>query len=191
MRFTATPIEQAFIVDVDAIADSRGYFARTFCAAEFAGLGLKAEFVQSSLCYNREAGTLRGLHFQSQPQAEFKLVSCLAGSIFDVIVDLRPGSSSRGQWFGVELSAASHRSIYVPGDCAHGFITLTDDAVVSYHMNEAFVPELARGLAWDDPALAIAWPRCPSVLSDRDAAQPSLGEVLAEVAEARRRAGLD
>jgi dTDP-4-dehydrorhamnose 3,5-epimerase len=191
MRFTGTPIEQAFIVDIEAAPDSRGYFARTFCAAEFARQGLEAEFVQSSLCYNRAAGTLRGLHFQSQPHAESKLVSCLAGAVFDVIVDLRPHSPSRGQWFGVELTATSHRALYVPGDCAHGFMTLTDDAVVSYQMSEAFVPELARGLAWNDAALAIAWPRYPAVLSDRDMSLPSLAIVLEDVAEARQQAGLD
>ena len=191
MKFLPTSIDGAYVVEIEPAGDSRGFFARTFCAREFAEQGLETVFVQSSVALNRQALTLRGLHFQSQPHPEVKLVSCRAGKLYDVIADLRPHSPTRGRWFAVELSAENKRSLYVPGDCAHGFLTLVDDTEVQYHMNSYYVPELARGVHWNDPDLAIAWPEAPRHLSDRDRTLPPLSEVLADVAASRRRAGLD
>lgn len=178
MKFSATPLPGAFVIDIDALKDARGFFARTVCTDEFATQGLNGHFVQQSVSFNHRAGTLRGLHYQATPHEEEKLVRVTRGAIFDVIVDLRRASPAFGRWFGIELSAANHRQLYIPGGMAHGFQTLEDDTEVLYEMSVAFHPESARGLRWDDPQLGIAWPACPArIFSERDQSLPLFSEL--------------
>jgi dTDP-4-dehydrorhamnose 3,5-epimerase len=178
MRFSATALAGAFLIDIDPVEDERGLFARTMCADDFAAHGLNASWVQQSVSWNRRAGTLRGLHFQCAPDAEIKLVRVTRGAIFDVIVDLRPGSASYGKTFHTELSAANRRQMYIPAGMAHGFQSLTDDTEVLYQMSAPFRAASARGLRWDDAALAIPWPACAAgaarTISDNDRAWPLL-----------------
>lgn len=175
MIFTATPLEGAFVVDIDRLGDPRGFFARTFCAREFEAQGLASAFVQSSISYNAEAGTLRGMHFQRAPAEETKLVACIQGAIWDVIVDFRAGSPTYLKSFGVELSAENRRQLYVPRGFAHGFQTLAPDTVVAYMIDEFFTPGVGAGLRFDDPALGLDWPRPITTMSDKDRAWPLLG----------------
>jgi dTDP-4-dehydrorhamnose 3,5-epimerase len=174
--FEESPLRGAYLIDMTPVVDERGYFARTFCAEEFAAHGLGAVVSQCSVSFNPKRGTLRGMHFQAAPHDEQKLVRCVSGGIFDVIVDLRPDSPTRRHWFGVELTAVNRRSIYIPRGFAHGFITLTDAAEVFYSMSAPHVAGAARGLRWSDPALDIRWPLQPLVISARDAAYPLLDE---------------
>jgi dTDP-4-dehydrorhamnose 3,5-epimerase len=155
-----------------AHADARGSFTRTFCAEAFAATGFRP--LQTSLSHNHHRHTLRGMHVQVPPHAEAKLVRCLAGAILDVAVDLRPGSPTRLRHVALELSAACANALLIPRGFAHGFLTLTDDALVEYMIDAPFVPEAASGLRFDDPALGIAWPATPAVLSERDRAWPLL-----------------
>lgn len=168
MEFVATPIAGAVLVRQQRQLDERGYFARTFCAREFSKQVLVDRFVQSSVSYNEQRGTLRGMHWSVSPHEETKLVSCLSGTIHDVIADLRPDSSTRGRWTAFELSAASGDALYIPAGVAHGFLTLTPHAVVSYEISAYFEPTASRGFRFDDPTLAIEWPFSPSVVSQRD-----------------------
>lgn len=170
MNFVGTPLPGVFIVEIEPIEDERGFFARTFCAQEFAARGLCPQFAQVSVSYNARAGTLRGMHYQAQPDAEAKLVRCTRGAIYDVALDLRRGTSTFGKWHAVELSAANHRALYVPEGCAHGFQTLLDDSEVLYQISAPFKPGAARGVRWDDPAFGIAWPPAQRTVSGRDAA---------------------
>lgn len=174
MRFSATPLPGAWVVDLDLIGDSRGWFARTFDMQEFARRGLEAAVVQCNASYNAHRGTLRGLHYQADPHGEPKLVRCVRGAIYDVGVDLRPESPAYRRWHAVELSADNRRSLYLPSGVAHGFQTLTDDVEVLYQMGSTYVPEAARGVRWDDPAFAIEWPTVEGerIISDRDRAYP-------------------
>ncbi|MGH7286854.1 MAG: dTDP-4-dehydrorhamnose 3,5-epimerase family protein, partial [Myxococcota bacterium] len=151
MMFHTTPLADACVVELDPHVDERGLFARSFCAREFAAQGLPTHYPQANISWNREAHTLRGLHWQAAPHAEAKLVRCTAGAIHDVIVDLRRGSPTCLGWFGIELSASNRKALYVPEGFAHGFLTLTDESEVSYWMSESFAPEAARGLRFDDP----------------------------------------
>ncbi len=170
MRILGTALEGAKIVELEPIEDERGFFARSFCRREFEAAGLDSCVAQCNLSFNRRRGTLRGMHFQREPHAEAKLVRCTQGAIYDVILDLRPRSSSYLRWVAVELSAANRRALYAPQGVAHGFQTLTDDAEVLYQMSEPYVPEAAAGVRWNDPAFGIAWPIADPVLSARDAA---------------------
>lgn len=172
MDFTPAGLEGAYLVDAPTFADDRGHFRRTFDADAFAARGLSARVSQSSVSYNHRRGTLRGMHYQVPPRAEAKLVRCSAGAIYDVIVDLRPGSPTHRRWVGVELSAADGRLLYVPEGCAHGFLTLEDRTEVAYQISGAYSPDHARGVRWDDPAFAITWPFAPSVIADKDRAHP-------------------
>jgi dTDP-4-dehydrorhamnose 3,5-epimerase len=149
--------------------DERGFFARSWCREEFEAHGLDATVVQTSISYNRLRGTLRGMHYQVDPAPEGKLVRCVRGSIYDVIVDLRRGSSTYLQWAGVELSGANHRMLYIPPYLAHGFITLEDDTEVHYQMTAFHAPDCARGARYDDPAFAIEWPIPVQVIAPKDA----------------------
>lgn len=169
MKFAATPIPGVVVVTAEPAEDERGVFARTFCAAEFAAHGLILPVVQCNTSWNRRRGTLRGLHHQAEPHAEPKLVRCTQGRVWDVAVDLRRDSPAFRGWFGVELSAAARNALYVPAGCAHGFLTREDGCEVFYQMGESYRPELARGVRWNDPAFAIAWPFAPEVISERDA----------------------
>jgi dTDP-4-dehydrorhamnose 3,5-epimerase len=173
MIFTETPLPGAYLLDVEAREDERGFFARTFCAREFCERGLKPEFVQCSVSYNTRKGTLRGMHWQAAPHGEGKLVRCTRGAIFDVIIDLRPDSPAFKRWFSVELTDTNRRQLYIPEGCAHGFQTLADGTEVFYQMTEFHVPESARGLRWNDPTFNIAWPDTPHrIMHPRDAAYP-------------------
>jgi len=174
VRFVETALPGAFVIEVEPNADERGLFARTFCGEAFAARGLSSRFVQCSTSYNARAGTLRGMHWQDPPHAEAKLVRCTAGAIFDAIVDLRPGSPTRGRWLAVELSAATRRMLYVPEGFAHGFQTLRDASEVFYQMTRPFAPAAARGFRWDDPSVGIDWPLPPGAMSTRDRELPAL-----------------
>jgi dTDP-4-dehydrorhamnose 3,5-epimerase len=175
MRFGETPIAGAWVVDVEPSSDERGLFARTFDADLFAERGLSSSFPQCSTSFNHRAGTLRGLHYQAEPHAECKLVRCTAGAVFDVMVDLRPGSPTNARWYGLELSAADRRAVYVPRGVAHGFQTLVDGSELLYLIDTPYEPAAARGVRWDDPAVGIEWPEPPGgerVISERDRAFP-------------------
>jgi dTDP-4-dehydrorhamnose 3,5-epimerase len=175
MIFTETPLAGAFIVDIEPNCDERGLFARTFCAQEFAELGLNMADLECSVSVNQSTGTLRGMHYQAPPYEEAKLVRCTSGAIYDVIVDIRTGSPSYGRWFGAELTAANRRALFAPKGFAHGFITLSDGSEVFYMIGAQHAPAYARGFRWDDPKVGIAWPLAPAVMSARDAAYQALG----------------
>jgi dTDP-4-dehydrorhamnose 3,5-epimerase len=176
MRFTALPIPGAFRIEIEPLSDSRGFFARTFCANEFAAHGLVTDFVQRSVSFNARKGTLRGLHYQGAPHAETKIVRCVAGAAFDVLVDLRRSSPSFGRWHGEVISAENRIMLYIPEGCAHGFQTLTDATELYYEITPAYVAEAGRGVAFDDPEIGIAWPLADSVMSDADRARPRFAE---------------
>ncbi|WP_029008333.1 dTDP-4-dehydrorhamnose 3,5-epimerase [Azospirillum halopraeferens] len=180
MIFEPTPLAGAFLLQPVPHHDERGFFARSYCRREFEEHGLNPDIAQCSISHNRLRGTLRGLHYQAAPCPEVKLVRCTRGALFDVIVDLRPGSPDRGRWFGAELTAANGFALYIPAGFAHGFVTLADDTEAYYQISAFFEPELARGVRWDDPDLAIAWPIEPSVISARDRALPCLAEAPAD-----------
>ena len=171
MIFEATPLAGAFVIVPEPIPDTRGFFARLFCAETFAQHGLNPHLDQISMSHNTRAGIVRGLHLQRPPHAEAKLVRVTAGAIFDVAVDLRAGSPTYGRWYGTELSAENRRQLYIPEGFAHGFQTLSEVAEVAYHISTAYAPTHVDGLRWDDPDLAIRWPAPDAaVLSERDAA---------------------
>ncbi len=176
MLFQETKLGGAYVVELEKRFDARGFFARAFCEREFAEHGLPTRFPQCNLSRNLHAATLRGMHYQAAPYRETKLVRCVAGAIYDVIVDLRPSSPTRLGWVGVELSAHEGRALFIPEGFAHGFITLTDAVDVFYQMGEFYQPDAARGLRWNDPRLGIEWPRSPAVISERDATYPDFDE---------------
>jgi dTDP-4-dehydrorhamnose 3,5-epimerase len=168
--FSRTPLDGAWIVDLELRADDRGFFARTFCAREFEAQGIPAGMVQANVSWNHTKGTLRGMHYQVEPATEPKLVRCIRGAIQDVIVDMRPESPTFLQHISVNLSADNRRSLYVPPMFAHGYLTLADDTEVSYQVGEFYTPGYERGLRYDDPTLGISWQASVSVISDKDTA---------------------
>ena len=168
MLFHRTPLQGAWLIEAEPHLDERGWFARTFCEAEFAEHGLQHHFVQHSRSSSKRAGTLRGMHFQTAPYAEEKLVSCVCGAIFDVIFDMRVNSSSYQQVFSVELSAANGRQLYIPKGVAHGFQALTDSVAVNYMISEFYAPNHSSGFRYDDPALKVEWPMTVTQISDKD-----------------------
>jgi dTDP-4-dehydrorhamnose 3,5-epimerase len=173
--FAETRLQGAFTIDPELIQDERGFFARIWDGEELARRGLVSRATQSSIAYNRAAGTLRGLHFQHPPFAETKLVRCARGAIYDVIVDLRPDSATFLEWVAVELTAENRRTLYVPEQFAHGYQTLSDDTEVWYQMSAPYAPDAAGGLRWDDPRLAIEWPTAERrVISERDRGWPDV-----------------
>ncbi len=172
MIFTEAALKGAFIIDPEPASDERGMFARVWCEKEFERHGLSARWVQSSISVNRRKGTLRGMHYQVAPNQEVKLVRCTAGAIYDVIVDLRPTSLTYRQHVGLTLTADNHRSLYIPEQFAHGFLTLQDNSEVSYHISEFYAPSSARGIRWDDPLLQITWPEPVVIVSEKDQAWP-------------------
>ncbi len=174
MRFVETPLNGAWVLELELLADQRGWFSRTFDAEQFAARGLEPAVAQCNVSFNARAGTLRGMHYQAEPHGESKLVRCVRGAIFDVAVDLRAGSPTRCRWHGVELSAENRLAFYIPPGLAHGFQTLTDDAEVLYQMGHHYVPEAARGVRWDDPAFAIEWPEpaAARTISEKDGGYP-------------------
>jgi dTDP-4-dehydrorhamnose 3,5-epimerase len=169
VKFHATRLPGAYVVELEPHADERGFFARAFCEREFAAHGLPTRFPQCNLSRNERTGTLRGMHFQDAACPEAKLVRAVTGAIYDVIVDLRPTSPTFLRSFGVELSAENARALYVPEHFAHGFVTTQERTDVYYHMSEFFRPEGARGFRWNDPQVAIQWPIVPTVIAERDA----------------------
>jgi dTDP-4-dehydrorhamnose 3,5-epimerase len=177
MKFTPAEIDGVWIVDLEPIEDERGFFARTFCADEFTSHGLDPTVAQCNVSLTRTAGTVRGLHYQVEPAAETKLVRCVRGAIFDVAVDVRPESPTRHRHVAVELSAVNRRALYIPVGFAHGFQTLVDDTEVEYQMGAPYTPGTDRGVRYDDPVLAIAWPLPVGNVSDRDRAWPLLPDV--------------
>ncbi|HEX4210262.1 MAG TPA: dTDP-4-dehydrorhamnose 3,5-epimerase [Candidatus Binataceae bacterium] len=172
MKFLETLLPGALIIEPEPQSDARGMFVRTFCAEEFAAHGLELPIAQCSSSFNRRSGTLRGMHFQSAPFEETKLVRCTAGAIHDIILDLRPTSPSFCRWTIVELSAANRRMVYIPPGIAHGFQTLMDASEVFYQISKPYAPEHARGVRWNDPIFAISWPLHDPILSDRDRSYP-------------------
>jgi dTDP-4-dehydrorhamnose 3,5-epimerase len=175
MRFLDTGLAGAFLLEPERREDERGFFARTWCHDEAAAHGIRVNWVQCNVSFNRRQGTLRGLHYQAPPFEEAKLVRCTMGAIFDVLVDLRPGSPTYRRWVGFELTADNRRMLYVPAGFAHGFQTLADDTEVFYQMSAFYRAEAARGVRWDDPALGIIWPPCGRrILSPRDLGYPDL-----------------
>jgi dTDP-4-dehydrorhamnose 3,5-epimerase len=172
MKFLATRIAGAYVIELEPHCDDRGFFIRTFCQREFEEHGLPGHFVQCNLSFSARAGTLRGMHYQTAPFAEAKLVRCVAGAIYDVLVDIRPDSGTYGQWLGETLSADNQRMLYIPEGCAHGFLTLADNTEVSYQMSNFYRPDHACGFRWDDPRFAIPWPREPAVMALRDRTYP-------------------
>jgi dTDP-4-dehydrorhamnose 3,5-epimerase len=175
VNFRRTAVEGVWVVEPELFEDERGFFARTWDAGEFAARGIEAHPVQTSVSYNRARGTLRGMHYQAPPHEETKLVRCTAGRIFDVAVDLRPDSATFTGWVGVELSAENRLQLVVPRGCAHGYLTLTDDAEIAYHISAPHAAEAARGVRHDDPAFGIEWPDRVVVINERDASYPDFG----------------
>ena len=175
MIFTESPIPGVFTIDPQILQDDRGFFARGFCSNEFKEQGLEEIYVQCNLSYNKSRGTTRGMHFQKTPHEEVKLVRCISGAIFDVVVDFRKDSPTYLQWFGAELSAENRRMLYVPRGFAHGYQTLTDDAEVFYHVSEFYTPGAEGGLRWNDTKLGIKWPiQETDQISEKDASWPLL-----------------
>lgn len=172
MIFHELPIAGAFVLDLERREDERGFFARTFCRDELASRGLRSDLVQCSVSFNRRRGTLRGMHLQVAPFEEVKLVSCIRGAIYDVIVDLRRHSRTFSKWTAVELTGDNLRTLYVPEGCAHGFQTLADDTLVSYQMTERFSADHARGVRYNDPAFDIDWPEGERTIAPKDLTWP-------------------
>ena len=168
MVFTETKLPGVFILDLELKQDERGFFARAWCQEEFEAHGLNTKLVQMNVGFSTRQGTLRGLHFQRDPWAEAKLVRCTMGAIFDVVVDLRPGSPTSRQWFGIELSQANRRMLYSPEGFAHGYQALTDNAEMYYLTTQFFAPDYATGVRYDDPAFGIVWPTNVTVISPKD-----------------------
>jgi dTDP-4-dehydrorhamnose 3,5-epimerase len=168
MRFVSLEINGLFLIEPEANYDHRGFFARTYCRDTFLQKGLQADFDQCSISFNLKRGTVRGLHFQKEPFSEVKLIRCLSGAVFDVVVDLRIQSNTYLKWVGVELTANHRKQLYVPKGCAHGFQTLCDDTEVFYQISQKHVPESASGVRFDDPLFGIQWPIPEKNLSERD-----------------------
>jgi dTDP-4-dehydrorhamnose 3,5-epimerase len=177
MIFSSALINGVHQIELELRQDERGFLARTYCAEEFRAAGLNTTWPQCNLTLTHQRGMLRGLHFQADPRPEIKLIRCAAGAIFDVLVDVRQASPTYGRWESFELTAANRRQLYVPAGIAHGFQCLTDHCEVFYQMSEVFVPDLARGLRWDDPEVAIPWPLPDPRMSDRDRTLPTLREL--------------
>lgn len=172
MTFTETKLKGAYIIELKKLEDDRGFFSRSFDKGLWEQHGLKADILQSNISRNKYKGTLRGLHMQLAPHAETKLVRCTRGSIFDVIVDVRPGSETFKQWIGVELTGDNYRMLYVPEGFAHSYITLEDDSEVLYNVTEVYTPGAEKGYRWNDPAFGIEWPIEPLIISPKDQAYP-------------------
>jgi dTDP-4-dehydrorhamnose 3,5-epimerase len=172
MRFTPVKVKGAFVIEPDTLTDKRGYFSRIWCQREWETQGLNPRLVQCSESFNRKKGTLRGMHYQAAPHEETKLVRCIAGSIFDAIIDLRPHSPTFRQHFSVVLSAENRAMLYVPAGCAHGFQTIEDNTVVLYQMSEFYCSECARGVRWNDPEFGLHWPEDDRTMVERDRDYP-------------------
>jgi dTDP-4-dehydrorhamnose 3,5-epimerase len=172
MRFTLTSLQPAMTIDLEPIRDQRGFFARAFCAREFKDHGLNFTFVQSNMSFSPTKGTLRGIHYQVEPHREAKVVRCIAGAIYDVLVDLRVDSPTFLRWLGIELSSVNRTMAYIPEGFGHGYMTLADNTEILYQVSEFYSPDHERGVRWNDPTLRIQWPFAPAVISSKDANLP-------------------
>ena len=181
MHFFETKLKGAFIIDIERREDSRGFFARVFCQREYQEHGLKPVIAQANIAFNKRRGTLRGMHFQFPPAAETKVVRCTRGAILDIIVDLRPESATYLEHVAVELTAASHRALYVPERFAHGYQVLADDTETSYQVGEFYTPEVESGLLYNDPRLGLTWPLPVAEISPKDAGWKPLAEIEPEL----------
>ena len=175
MIFTELDLAGAYVLDLERREDERGFFARAWCANELAEHGLETRLVQANVAFNRLKGTVRGMHMQEPPHAEVKLIRATRGAVYDVIVDVRPGSPTRGRWAGVELSAANGRALYVPEGFAHGYQTLVDGAELLYSTSAVYAPDSACGVRYDDPRFGIRWLLPVSRISDQDRTWPDFG----------------
>ena len=169
-----TKLKGSYIIDIDQIVDERGFFARSFDEEIFSNLGLSSNFVQCNISFNKKKGTLRGLHFQEKPNSESKLVRCTKGKVFEVLVDIRPDSSTYRKWVSVILSSENRKMIFVPDGFALGFQTLEDDTELFYQMSQYYEPNSSRGIIWNDPCLKIPWPLNPTIISKKDQTLPLL-----------------
>jgi len=172
MRFTELGLKGAFLIEIEPVSDERGFFARCWSRDDLAAHGLQDDLPECNLSFNARRGTLRGLHYQAAPFEQAKLVRCTRGAIYDVIVDLRAGSSTQGRWEAVEITMENHRLVYVPAGFAHGFLTLCDSTEVAYQMTGNYASAHARGIRWDDPSIGVTWPMAPTVISTRDRSYP-------------------
>ena len=172
MIFIETALKGAVLIEPEKHKDERGFFARTWCSKEMAAQGLNAHLSQCNISFNRKKGTLRGMHFQAPPYAEAKLVRCTAGSVYDVIIDIRAESATFKQWYAIELSAANYKMLYIPKNFAHGFLTLENNTEVFYQMSEFYHPDHARGIRWNDAAFSVKWPAEISLISEKDQSYP-------------------
>lgn len=177
MRIVDTDIKGVVCVELEEHRDDRGFFARQWCARELSDAGFTGRIAQANVCFNPRKGTLRGMHWQMAPHAETKFVRCTRGAIYDVVVDLRPDSCTRGGWIGRELTQDNRVMLCVPPLCAHGYLTLSDDAEILYLVSEFYAPAAECGIRYDDPRVAIRWPFEPVLVSDKDRAWPALGAV--------------
>ena len=168
MIFIEIQLKGAFLIELQRLEDERGFFARSWCKREFDQHGLKSKFVQCNISFNRKRGTLRGMHYQSEPYEEIKLIRCTKGAIYDVIIDLRPESKTFKEWFSTELTEDNRKMLYIPEGFAHGFLTLEDDTEVFYQMSEFYTPGHATGVRWNDPVFNIVWPIDVKVISEKD-----------------------
>jgi dTDP-4-dehydrorhamnose 3,5-epimerase len=172
VKFTETPLQGAYLIEIEPHADERGFFARTWCREEFREHKLNMTIAQCSISHNKKRGTLRGVHYQIKPYEETKVVACVSGAIYDLIVDLRPASSTFKKWFAVELRANQKNMLYVPEGFAHGFQTLEDESEVFYQISQTYQPEYSRGIRFDDPAFGFRWPIEERNISERDRTFP-------------------
>jgi dTDP-4-dehydrorhamnose 3,5-epimerase len=176
MRFIPTPLNGLYVIEIEPISDSRGWFARTFCKSEFEAIGHSKEWVQMNHTYTVKKGTIRGMHFQLPPHEEIKMVRCIAGVVYDVVIDIRKESATFLQWFGMEISATNRKMIYIPEGFAHGFQTLTDNCELVYNHSAFYAPGVEAGIRYDDPEINIQWPLPVSDISQRDSAHPLLNK---------------
>lgn len=172
MKFIPTPLNGSFVIELEKRGDDRGFFARAFCIKEFESNGLNQNIVQINNSLSKDIGTLRGMHYQLAPKSEDKIVRCINGRLYDVIIDLRPESSTFKKWFGIELSAENRLSLYVPKGFAHGFITLEENTESFYLVTEFYSPENERGIRYNDPEFNIKWPIEPKIISNKDLTHP-------------------
>ena len=174
MKFIDVGLAGAAVVEMGQVGDERGYFGRLWVEPAAVAAGYPGRFLVTSLSYNKQAGTVRGMHYQVAPHAEIKLVRCIRGAVFDVMVDLRPGSATFRKWYGAELSGENHRALYIPEGFAHGYQTLTADAEVFYQLSAEYAPSAGRGVRFDDPAFGIQWPRAVTAINERDRTYPDV-----------------
>ncbi|MDX9761092.1 MAG: dTDP-4-dehydrorhamnose 3,5-epimerase [Desulfomonilia bacterium] len=177
MKITETELTGVFLIEPDVHKDERGFFLETYNLGSFDNLGITARFIQDNYSFSRKKGVIRGLHFQYPPHSQAKLVWAVTGIVYDVIVDLRENSETRGRWISVDLSSALMKLLYVPRGFAHGFCTLTDDTRVLYKVDNAYSPGAESGIRWDDPDLSIPWPVTRPILSDKDGKLPCLRQI--------------